>query len=153
MKSRSTYLYLFSLRTTRYFALNKLMINTVTCSSRVTFNQKFYRCQCFSFYWFSKPEFGKFTNGTAVIWGLKLLHVWEYEKNSNFFVRMSKKMLLHYWKCWISWEIYKFATFSINNVKLKLFNHLLQSQLIVAVVLVSLNCLHLTRIFSFLDLL
>ena len=50
------------------------------------------------------------------------------------------------------WEIYKFATFSINYVKLKLFNQLLQSQFIVANILVSLDCLNLLRIFNFLDI-
>ena len=49
-------------------------------------------------------------------------------------------------------KIYKFATFSINYVKLKLFNQLLQSQFIVANILVSLDCLNLLRLFNILDI-
>ena len=72
----------------------------------------------------------------------RLLHLWKYLKNCFFF----------YWKCYIFWEIYKFATFSINYVKLKLFNQLLQRQIIVANILVPLDCLNLLRIFNFLDM-
>ena len=52
-----------------YFALNKPIINTVLLlvSSRVTFNQQFSRRRCFSFYWFGKWEFVKFTNGIPII--------------------------------------------------------------------------------------
>ena len=38
-------------------------------SSRVTFNKQFCQWRCFLFYWFSKREFGKFTNGIPVIGG------------------------------------------------------------------------------------
>ena len=49
--------------------------------------------------------------------------IWEklllFETHIATSVGISKKFLLFYWKCCI-WEIYKFATFSINYVKLKL---------------------------------
>ena len=38
-------------------------------SFRVTFNQHFCRWRCFSYYWFVKREFGKFTNVILVIGG------------------------------------------------------------------------------------
>ena len=63
-----------------------------------------------------------------------------------------KKLSLLHWKCSISWEIYKFATFSTNYVKLKLVNQLPQSQFIVVNILVSLDCLKLLIIFKFLDI-
>ena len=66
-----------------------------------------------------------------------------FEIEITTLVGISKKLLLFYWKCCISWEIYKFATFSINYLKLKLFNQLLQSQFIVSNILVSLDCLNL----------
>ena len=68
-----------------------------------------------------------------------------FETEIATFVGISKKLLLFYWKCCISWETYKFATFSINYVKLKCFNQLLQTQLIVANILVSLDYLNLLR--------
>ena len=90
---------------------------------------------------------------------LKLLHLWEYEKNCYFLKlklphlwRYLKNYVLFYLKCCISWEIYKFSTFSINYVKLKLDNQLLQGQFIVADVLMELDCLNLMRIFNFLDI-
>ena len=49
-----------------------------------------------------------------------------FETQIATYVGISKKLLLFYWKCYISWEIYKFAIFSINCVKLKLFNQFLQ---------------------------
>ena len=54
-----------------YFALNKHTINSVTCFFlliffRVTSNQQFCRWRCFSFYWFGKQEFGKFSNEIPV---------------------------------------------------------------------------------------
>ena len=64
-------------------------------------------------------------------------------------VGISKKLTLFYRKWCISWEIYKFATFSISYVKLKLFNQLLQIQFNK---LVSLDCLNLLLIFNFLDI-
>ena len=45
-----------------------------------------------------------------------------FETQIATFVGISKKLLLFYWKCYISWEIYKFATFSI---KVKFFNQFL----------------------------
>ena len=70
--------------------------------------------------------------------------------NSNcYFVGISKKLTLFYWKYCISSEIYKFTTFSISYVKLKLLNQLLQSQFNK---LVSLDCLNLLIIFNFLDI-
>ena len=82
--------------------------------------------------------------------------IWEklllFETRIATFVEISEKFLLFYWKCCISWEIYKSATFSINYVKLKLFNELSQSQLILANILVSLDCLNLLRIFNFPDI-
>ena len=80
-----------------------------------------------------------FWNSNCYFFKLKLLHLWEDLK-------------LFYWKCCISWGIYKFATFSINYIKLKLFYQLLQSQFTVGNVLVSLDCLNLLRIFNFLDI-
>ena len=68
-----------------------------------------------------------------------------FETEIATFVGISKKLLLFYWKCCISWEAYKFAAFSINYVKLKRFNQLLQAQFIVANILVSLNYLNLLR--------
>ena len=68
-----------------------------------------------------------------------------FETEIATFVGISKKLLLFYWKCCISWEAYKFAAFSINYVKLKHFNQLLQAQFIVANILVSLNYLNLLR--------
>ena len=65
---------------------------------------------------------------------------------------ISRKFLLFYWKSCILWEIYKFATFSINYVKLKLFNHLLQSNwqtYIGGNILVSLDWLNLSTIFIY----
>ena len=72
-----------------------------------------------------------------------------FETEIAKFVGISKKLLLFYWKCHISWETSKFATFSINYVKLKLFNQLLQSQFIVANILVSLYCSNLSIPFNF----
>ena len=90
---------------------------------------------------------------------LKLLHLWEYEKNCYFFKlklphlwRYLKNYVLFYLKCCISWEIYKFSNFSINYVKLKLDNQLLQGQFIAADVLMELDCLNLMRIFNFLEI-
>ena len=84
------------------------------------------------------------------------LGIWEklllFETQIATFVGISENLLLFYWKCYISFEIYKFATFSINYVKLKLFNQLLQRQIIVANILVPLDCLNLLRIFNFLDM-
>ena len=81
--------------------------------------------------------------------------IWEklllFETRIATFVEISKKFLLFYWKCCISWEIYKSATFSINYVKLKLFNQLLQCKFIVVNLLLSLDCLNLL-IFNFLDI-
>ena len=45
------------------------LISLLLVSSWVTFNQHFCRWQRFSFYWFGKREFGKFTNGIPVIGG------------------------------------------------------------------------------------
>ena len=74
-------------------------------------------------------------------------------KNSEKKVDTSfKKLLLFYWKCYISWEIYKFPTFNINYLKLKFSNQLLQSQFILANILVSLDCLNFLRIFNFVDI-
>ena len=73
----------------------------------------------------------------------RLLH---FETRIAIFVEISKKLLLFCWKGCIFWEIYKFATFSINYVKLELFNQLLESQLIVANILVSLDCLNMLTI-------
>ena len=88
-------------------------------------------------------------NATFVgIWEKLLL----FETQIATFVGISENLLLFYWKCYISFEIYKFATFSINYVKLKLFNQLLQRQFIVANILVPLDCLNLLRIFNFLDI-
>ena len=61
-----------------------------------------------------------------------------FETQIATFVRISKKLPLFYSKCCIPWEIHKFATFSINYVKLNFFNQLLLSCLIVANILVSL---------------
>ena len=72
----------------------------------------------------------------------KLLY---FETQITAFVKISEKYC-------VSWEIYKFATFSINYVKLKLFNQLLQNQFIVANILVSLDCLNLLTIFNILDI-
>ena len=50
--------------------------------------------------------------------------IWEklllFETQIATFLGISKTLLLFHWKCCVSWEIYKFATFSINYVKLKL---------------------------------
>ena len=54
-------------------------------------------------------------SGKCYFLKLKLLHLWEYLKK-----------LPSDRKCYISWEIYKFATFSINYVKVKLFDQFLQ---------------------------
>ena len=45
------------------------LISLLLVSSWVTFNQHFCRWRRFSFYWFGKREFGKFTNGIPVIGG------------------------------------------------------------------------------------
>ena len=45
------------------------LISLLLVSSWVTFNQHFCRWRRFSFYWFGKREFGKFTNGIPVIRG------------------------------------------------------------------------------------
>ena len=59
-------------------------------------------------------------------------------------VGISKNLPHFYWKCCISWEIYKFVTFSINYVKLKLFfNLLFKSQFIVTNVMLSLDFFNL----------
>ena len=62
-----------------------------------------------------------FENQIAIFVG-----IWEklllFETQIATFVGISENLLLFYWKCYISFEIYKFATFSINYVKLKLFN-------------------------------
>ena len=50
-----------------YFAFKNIQLILLLVSSRVTFNQQFCRWRCFSFYWFGKREFGKFTNGISVI--------------------------------------------------------------------------------------
>ena len=52
-----------------------------------------------------------------------------------------KKFATFLSKCCISWEIYKFATFTIHHLKLKLFNQLFQSKFIMANILVLLDCL------------
>ena len=49
--------------------LTNILLILLLVSSRVTFNQQFCRWLCFSFYWFGKREFGKFTNGILVIGG------------------------------------------------------------------------------------
>ena len=56
------------------------LISLLLVSSWVTFNQQFCRWWCFSFYWFGKWEFGKFTNMIPVIGGLPIL--------SSFFMFM-----------------------------------------------------------------
>ena len=62
-------------RTTYDVSKNKpLSLIQLLVSSRVTFNQQFCRWRCFSFYWFGKPEFGKFTNGIPVIRSPVLYH-------------------------------------------------------------------------------
>ena len=52
-----------------YFAVNKHTINAVTCFFLSSSDQQFCRWRCFSFYWFGKREFGKFSNGIPVIGG------------------------------------------------------------------------------------
>ena len=49
--------------------LTNILLILLLVSSRVTFNQQFCRWRCFSFYWFGKREFVKFTNGIPVIGG------------------------------------------------------------------------------------
>ena len=82
-----------------------------------------------------------------------LVLIWEklllFETQITIFVGIFLKVTFFYWKCCISSEIYKFATFSISYVKLKLFNQLLQSQFNK---LVSLDCLNLSIILNFLDI-
>ena len=41
---------------------------------------------------------------------------------SATFVGISQKLLLFYWKCYIFWDIYNLATYSINYVNVKLIN-------------------------------
>ena len=74
MKGKCFYLYLFFYGWLAvclcYFALNKQnIINTVTCFFLSYIQWAFSRWRCFSFYWFGKQEFGKFTNGIPVIGG------------------------------------------------------------------------------------
>ena len=94
---------------------------------------------------FQDPFLVGLWNATYLGPSAKLLYS---ENQLATFMGISKKLPLFYWKYCISWEIYKFATFSINYVKLKLFNQLLQSQFIVANILVSLDCLNLLLIFN-----
>ena len=70
-----------------------------------------------------------------------------FKTEMSTFVGISKKLLLIYWKCCISWETYKFPLFSINYVKL-----IFQCQFIMTNLLVSLDCLNLLTIFNFLDI-
>ena len=81
--------------------------------------------------------------------------LWEYEKNCYFL----KLKLLHLWEYLKNWHFFTesaafpgIATLSINYVKIKLFNQLLQSQFIVANTLVSLDCLYLLIILNFLEI-
>ena len=54
-----------------HIAYTVIILNLILflVSSQVTFNQHFCQWRCFSFYWFGKREFGKFTNGIPVIGG------------------------------------------------------------------------------------
>ena len=52
-----------------YFALNKHIINIVTCFSRLHSVSIFTGDSVFPVYWFGKGEFGKFTNKILVIGG------------------------------------------------------------------------------------
>ena len=55
-------------RLINYWA-NTCIPNTITCFFPSFFRQQFCRWRCFSFYWFGKWEFGKFTNGIPLIGG------------------------------------------------------------------------------------
>ena len=55
-------------RLINYWA-NTCIPNTITCFFSSFFRQQFCRWRCFSFYWFGKWEFGKFTNGIPLIGG------------------------------------------------------------------------------------
>ena len=101
--------------------------------------EKMIMIYCFISRSFSSGIMKCYTSGTihktAIFWNpncyicgnmRKIITFW----NSNCYKKIMY-ILPFYWKCCISWKFYKFASFSINYVKLKLNDQLLQGLFIV----------------------
>ena len=91
-----------------------LTLTLLLVSFQVTFNQHFCRWRCFSFCWFGKRDFGKFTNGIPVTGGSARLPL---PRNLalgllNLLIRSHK-----YWNTRHFWIIL-FSWFYFNNYSL-----------------------------------